>query len=99
VFCSLTGETNPEQKNYNRSMKLHILKAFVVRFSGRRQRTAASSHPRAPLGRVQWDNKLAAKGRVVVDAHLLEDLLGNANVTQIDAACMLPQWQRQAQCQ
>lgn len=36
---------------------------------------------------------------MVVDANLLEDLLGNANVTQIDSACVLPQWQRQAQCQ
>lgn len=36
---------------------------------------------------------------MVVDANLLEDLLGNANVTQIDSACVLPEWQRQAQCQ
>lgn len=72
-------------------MKFHILKAFVVKFSIRSSGgTARSSLPRALLGGVQWDDKLAAKGRVVVDAHLLEHLLGNADVAQIDAAGMLP---------
>lgn len=43
-------------------MKLHILKAFAVKFSVKSSRGLVSSLPRAPLGRVQWDDKLAAKG-------------------------------------
>lgn len=43
-------------------MKLHILKAFVIRFSVRSSRDCRIQPAQGPLGRVQGDDKLAAKG-------------------------------------
>lgn len=63
MFCSFTEETNPKKKNLTiRSMKLHILKAFIVRFGGRSKGLQGPVCPGPPLGGMQGDDKLAAKG-------------------------------------
>ena len=51
------------------------------------------------LRRVQRDDKFTAEGRVVFDAHLLENLAGHPYVTEVDPASTLGQGQRQAQRQ
>lgn len=48
---------------------------------------------------MQWDDELAAKRRVVLDAHFLKHLARDADVTQVDSSRSLWQWEGEAQAE
>lgn len=50
-----------------------------------------------PLSRMQWDDKFAAKRRVVLNAYFLEHLARDADVTQVNSASPLSQCKGEAE--
>lgn len=50
-----------------------------------------------PLCRMQWDDKFAAKRRVILDSYFLEHLTRDADVTQINSASPLSQCKGEAE--